>query len=281
MAAYERWRAARQPSTGDAAAAPTAEKRGARFDAIEKALAAAATADGDEYDSDFVDPEDYSDDDFQSVDTDDSAYDPSLPEIADAKGPAPRRRRARPPAATAPALARAPAPVSSTPAPAPAPASALMNYDKWNNVGDDEAPPPSPVARGGALPAMRASETDDGGLSFDFSTADPGTNEDLVMLNPLGADTDEAAKPGIYRRATPEAAGAARAPAPAARVLGVCSSSVCSKDATLRCGICKVAKYCSVECQRRDWKAHKATCAPPRAESVGRHMARRADDDPE
>jgi hypothetical protein len=264
MAAYERWRAARQQSTGDAAA-PTAEERGIRFDAIEKALAAAATADGDEYDSDFVDPEDYSDDDFQSVDTDDSAYDLSLPEIADAKGPAPRRRR-RPPVATAPAPARAPA-------------SALTNYDKWNNVGDDEAPPPSPVARGGALPAMRASETDDGGLSFDFSTADPGTNEDLVMLNPLGTDADEAA-PGIYRRATPEAAGAA-VDAPAPRVLGVCSSSVCSKDATLRCGICKVAKYCSVECQRRDWKAHKATCAPPRTESVGRHMARRPDDDPE
>ena len=152
------------------------------------------------------------------------------------------------------------------PAPAPAP---LTNYDKWNNIGDED-PPPSPVDHAGALPAMRVSERDDGGISFDFTTMQPEANDDLVTLNPLGGDdVDENEKPGIYRRATP---GEAPPPAPAPRVLGVCSSSTCSKDATLRCGVCKVAKYCSVACQRRDWKLHKAVCAPIRTEKAGTHL---------
>ena len=117
---------------------------------------------------------------------------------------------------------------------------------------------------------MRVSERDDGGVSFDFTTTDPGTNDDLVTLNPLGGDdVDENERPGIYRRATP---GEAPRPPPAPRVLGVCSSSTCSKDATLRCGVCKVAKYCSVACQRRDWKLHKAVCAPIRSEKAGTHL---------
>ena len=223
------------------------------------------------YEDDFVDPEDYTDDDFQSVDTadEDPDYDPKLPEVADAKLPVPRRpRRAAPAAALAPAPAPVPAP---EPVPAPAPAPAVTNYDKWNKIGDEEqGPPPSPVDHAGALPAMRVSERDDGGISFDFTTMQPEANDDLVTLNPLGGDdVDENEKPGIYRRATP---GEAPPPAPAPRVLGVCSSSTCSKDATLRCAVCKVAKYCSVVCQRRDWKVHKAVCAPIRSEKAGRHL---------
>ena len=242
------------------------------------ALAAAAPPAADDgasddggYEDDFVDPEDYTDDDFQSVDTADEEpdYDPRLPEIADAKGPLPRRpRRAAPAAALAPAPAPVPAP---EPVPAPAPAPAVTNYDKWNNIGDEEqGPPPSPVDHAGALPAMRVSERDDGGVSFDFTTMQPEANDDLVTLNPLGGDdVDETEKPGIYRRATPDEAPR---PPPAPRVLGVCSSSTCSKDATLRCGVCKVAKYCSVACQRRDWKLHKAVCAPIRSEKAGTHL---------
>ena len=117
---------------------------------------------------------------------------------------------------------------------------------------------------------MRVSERDDGGISFDFTTMQPEANDDLVTLNPLGGDdVDENEKPGIYRRATP---GEAPPPPPAPRVLGVCSSSTCSKDATLRCGVCKVAKYCSLyasaatgNCTRRSARRSgvKRRGAPP------------------
>ena len=35
---------------------------------------------------------------------------------------------------------------------------------------------------------------------------------------------------------------------------------VCDEKATLRCTACKVTKYCSRDCQRSDWPAHKRAC---------------------
>ena len=34
-----------------------------------------------------------------------------------------------------------------------------------------------------------------------------------------------------------------------------------SKSRTSRCSICKAARYCSVECQKHAWRAHKPVCA--------------------
>lgn len=31
----------------------------------------------------------------------------------------------------------------------------------------------------------------------------------------------------------------------------------------LRCSRCKIAKYCTAECQKSDWKVHKQVCSPP------------------
>ncbi|KAJ7615730.1 hypothetical protein DFH06DRAFT_111827 [Mycena polygramma] len=41
---------------------------------------------------------------------------------------------------------------------------------------------------------------------------------------------------------------------------GADSLCICSKPATNRCSACKTVGYCSQECQRRDWKAHKIQC---------------------
>ena len=38
-----------------------------------------------------------------------------------------------------------------------------------------------------------------------------------------------------------------------------CQDEVASK----RCSQCRYASYCSAECQRSDWKSHKATCKKP------------------
>lgn len=35
---------------------------------------------------------------------------------------------------------------------------------------------------------------------------------------------------------------------------------VCGKKSTSTCGKCKLTRYCSKECQRKDWKKHKNLC---------------------
>jgi hypothetical protein len=41
-----------------------------------------------------------------------------------------------------------------------------------------------------------------------------------------------------------------------------CASAGCaSEQASSMCGRCEAVRYCSRECQRTDWKAHKAACA--------------------
>ena len=43
-----------------------------------------------------------------------------------------------------------------------------------------------------------------------------------------------------------------------------CNNSQCSQsDALLKCARCEFAFYCSKECQKEDWKAHKADCKSP------------------
>eukprot|EP00536_Pseudo-nitzschia_multiseries_P009717 jgi/Psemu1/288637/fgenesh1_pg.279_\ len=35
---------------------------------------------------------------------------------------------------------------------------------------------------------------------------------------------------------------------------------VCQKEASKKCSRCSLAWYCTVECQRTDWKQHKSVC---------------------
>ena len=44
------------------------------------------------------------------------------------------------------------------------------------------------------------------------------------------------------------------------RPLVVSGCAACGKAAEKRCGKCKLAKYCSVECQKKDFKSHSLVC---------------------
>ena len=44
--------------------------------------------------------------------------------------------------------------------------------------------------------------------------------------------------------------------------------SDCGKDGAKKCGACGEAYYCSRQCQRRDWKKHKAECQKFQAEQA-------------
>ena len=44
-----------------------------------------------------------------------------------------------------------------------------------------------------------------------------------------------------------------------------CAAAGCaSEEASSVCGRCEAVRYCSRECQRADWKAHKPACAAAR-----------------
>ena len=41
----------------------------------------------------------------------------------------------------------------------------------------------------------------------------------------------------------------------------ICNATNCFNTATKTCGKCKIAKYCSIECQKADWRlSHKRSC---------------------
>eukprot|EP00523_Entomoneis_sp_CCMP467_P013662 CAMPEP_0168796706 /NCGR_PEP_ID=MMETSP0725-20121227/16904_1 /TAXON_ID=265536 /ORGANISM="Amphiprora sp., Strain CCMP467" /LENGTH=211 /DNA_ID=CAMNT_0008847851 /DNA_START=37 /DNA_END=672 /DNA_ORIENTATION=- len=43
----------------------------------------------------------------------------------------------------------------------------------------------------------------------------------------------------------------------------ICYAAQCRKEASMRCGACKLVHYCSQQCQKRDWKhgCHKQNCS--------------------
>jgi len=47
-----------------------------------------------------------------------------------------------------------------------------------------------------------------------------------------------------------------------------CTAPACAEFGTRRCGGCKLVKYCGIDCQRRDWIAHKTSCHAPLAEAA-------------
>lgn len=55
-----------------------------------------------------------------------------------------------------------------------------------------------------------------------------------------------------------DAASARQAAAAAAPPVKTCANPACEQDAHMRCGRCKRSSYCSVACQKKDFKFHKA-----------------------
>ena len=68
--------------------------------------------------------------------------------------------------------------------------------------------------------------------------------------------------------ASTAAAAAASSPSSAAAAAGEAAPPACAAcgaaAAPLRCGGCRRARYCGAECQKRDWRAHKAACKQQR-----------------
>ena len=82
-----------------------------------------------------------------------------------------------------------------------------------------------------------------------------GNAEQTAKLQALMAQTQQSGDiAGLLDAASARQAAAAAA-APAVKT---CANPACEQDAHMRCGRCKRSSYCSVACQKKDFKFHKA-----------------------
>ena len=73
--------------------------------------------------------------------------------------------------------------------------------------------------------------------------------------------SDSGSTSGSRSSGAAAAAGAASQPAAAGlRMVSACCAACGASDAPLMCAGCQGARYCGAECQKRDWRAHKAAC---------------------
>eukprot|EP00955_Chlamydomonas_euryale_P076655 362745-Chlamydomonas_euryale.AAC.7 len=77
----------------------------------------------------------------------------------------------------------------------------------------------------------------------------------------MSAAHEHASAAGAPSVAAPSDGAADAAPAPNAVGAARCAQLGCENHGALKCGKCLQARYCSRECQTKDWKArHKAAC---------------------
>ena len=93
--------------------------------------------------------------------------------------------------------------------------------------------------------------------------------ETPTSLGPLGARSGvDGSGPGTGTVSNPVhpvtarggGAGNGKGTGAAAAASYTCAAPGCVKTGLFQCSSCKLVRYCSVDCQRGDWKRHKTTC---------------------
>ena len=103
------------------------------------------------------------------------------------------------------------------------------------------------------------------------SAAAAGSFKEVTRALDAAAEAEEDALPSavmdslllVAPRAPAPAAPAAAKPereAAAAAETAVACAACGAAGAPLMCGACRGVRYCGPECQKRDWRAHKAAC---------------------
>ena len=125
----------------------------------------------------------------------------------------------------------------------------IHTRDNPHDNPHDNPPPHIHVHRGDAFVA-RARETGDEYERISFGLSDlhsgPRWLDDARRWNEKKREGEGERERDLMKRVAKDAK--------------LCDRADCDKAGTLRCGRCKKGKYCSKECQREDWKYHKANC---------------------
>lgn len=88
-----------------------------------------------------------------------------------------------------------------------------------------------------------------------------GPQEQLHNVHPLAIPAGENKRLETIMNALYQAKINRQLECPSADAHGQTLCFACHENAgSMQCGRCKKAKYCSVECQKADWKTHKAQC---------------------
>ena len=128
------------------------------------------------------------------------------------------------------------------------------------------------IARSRSLEALRTAAA---GRSFKEVArvlAAAGEEQAQEQAATAVASTSAPAAAAVVAAAAVPASAAPEAPVgskAAARACSACGAA----GAPLTCGGCRDARYCGAECQRRDWRAHKATCKQQRRQQMAKAAA--------
>ncbi|TMW57261.1 hypothetical protein Poli38472_003186 [Pythium oligandrum] len=106
----------------------------------------------------------------------------------------------------------------------------------------------------------RVFDNDDDFVRLDFRLGEVTMDAEWIQLAKTQPSNAAATSAAEAKAAISAVTAAARKSTPT--VHNVCSATMCSADATMRCSRCKQQYYCSAKCQKAHWKTHKPTCKP-------------------